>query len=597
MGSIQQFIRKRKELGHITAARFNVSMTLFGWNDIDLLEDDSIEFSLASIDLPTVRGNYEQVYFDTMPVEVFKNFTYDPDFSMTVICDNEGKIYKQFLKLIQHDKENIVGQSGAFNIKYEGNFDFKQKVDPDISLTVTALGDRDTKSGQMHFGTANMTSETGMIFKLAGVYIKNVGNLSFSNTGSEIITFSVNAAATSFDVISKEDNGAVFSNGIYAVQKMFSPLATIASMLEATTAGPGKGGAGNNDGMEQANDVPIMPEDESYENFRDQNPDIVNEESAWGPVEQETQLPTDTSNSMKETQESTEFTGGTAALYKEGTNTVDRRIKGEENPFGQSDIDETINTPPPEETPSPESVQIPKQTEAKQPEVKQVEVPTVPSVATQQPAEAKPVESTPPIAKNPVESDETEVIPPKNQAASHNPEPIDLTTGKNYNESTSEIVKVGANQQKLNDNNTTQTTLKPVNRESGSSNENLSKSTLSHREIKNGASLYDNYFNDKSTIGVKQLINDNNGNTIGTLTRTENGVHRYETKLDGKNYTAILIDGEKDGIILATKYRIYDESGKEIYGFSKIGKSVKSLAEMARTAAMEYKLPTDNGEK
>lgn len=300
MANILKFINKRKQLGQVTTARFNVSMSFgSGWGKPDLLEDDAIEFSLASIDLPTVRGNYEQVYFDTMPVEVFKNFTYDPDFSMTVICDNEGRIYKQFLNLILR-KENVVDSAANFNDGYEGNFNFKQVLDPDITLTVTALGDRDTKSGQMHFGFANSTSETGMIFKLTGVYIKNIGNLSFSNNSSEIMTFSVNAAATTFDVITKEDNGMVFSNGMYAIKKMISPFANaIASALDVTTTSLREGGTSDNDKREQTN--PIMPEDEKYENFRDRNPDIVNEESPEGPrgpMEKPNQVPTDQKTSQ-----------------------------------------------------------------------------------------------------------------------------------------------------------------------------------------------------------------------------------------------------------------------------------------------------------
>lgn len=311
MGSIQEFILKRKQLGHITTARFNVSMTFgSGWGKPDLLEDDAIEFSLASIDLPTVRGNYEQVYFDTMPVEVFKNFTYDPDFSMTVICDNEGRIYKQFLNLILR-KENVVDNAANFNDSYEGNCNFKQMVDPDITLTITALGDRDTKSGQMHFGFANYTSETGMIFKLTGVYIKNIGNLSFANNSSEIMTFSVNAAATTFDVITKEDNGMAFSNGIHAIKKIVSPFANaIESAIDVATSALSirEGGTNDNDKREQTDTV--MPEDEKYENFRDRNPDIVNEESPEGPkgpvpIDQKTsQVPSDQNNTLKATKDS-----------------------------------------------------------------------------------------------------------------------------------------------------------------------------------------------------------------------------------------------------------------------------------------------------
>lgn len=251
-------------MGHIPTARFNVSMTFGGdWSDDskELLKDSEIEFSLTSINLPTMRGNYEQVYFDTMPVEVFKNFTYDPDFSMTVICDNAGKIYREFLKLIQHDKDNVVDdKDGKFDIDYEGNYDFKQKVDPDISLTVTALPDF-----MKSFSDSETSLNKVMKIQLAGVYIKGIGNLDFANNSSEIATFSVNASATSFEIIHEDSTVKIFNPGAY---KPDSPV-----IPPKRNNQQGKNNKGENQQIpETPNSTSDTPEFDYPDNFDSEDP-------------------------------------------------------------------------------------------------------------------------------------------------------------------------------------------------------------------------------------------------------------------------------------------------------------------------------------
>lgn len=177
MGNMRDFIKTRKSLGHITTARFNASYSAPGM--------ENFEFSLMSINPPSIRANTGQLYFDGMPVEVFTTFQYDQDFSMTVLCDNAGSIYKKFIDILKSGKSDL-DTAGMPDSGYSGNFNFDKIIDTETSITITALSDAG--------------NGTGMVTILYGVRIKSVGAIDYSNSSTEVASFSVNASAIDFTV-------------------------------------------------------------------------------------------------------------------------------------------------------------------------------------------------------------------------------------------------------------------------------------------------------------------------------------------------------------------------------------------------------------
>ena len=185
MGNIHEFIKARKRLGHITVARFNASYSAPGMKDF--------EFSLASLNPPSIRANTGQLYFDAMPVEVFTTFQYDMDFSMNIICDNAGTIYSKFISLLKSGKNDLDAAAMPAS-GYSGNFNFNKIIDPETSITIQALSDK----GDGY----------GMKTILYGIRIKSVGAIDYSNNSNEIAFFSVNASAIDFMVVPRSSSGS-----------------------------------------------------------------------------------------------------------------------------------------------------------------------------------------------------------------------------------------------------------------------------------------------------------------------------------------------------------------------------------------------------
>ena len=189
---LEQFIKTRNQLGHVSLARFSATMTGGGSGN---LGEMAFECSLTSIDIPSIRVNTENIYFDGMPIEVYKNFVFDPDFSMTVICDNMGWVYMKFIDLATRSKQQartegaIVPATGSHSPNYKGNFNFANIVESDIDIIIKAMPDTKIKWWE------------SMQIALHGVNIKTVGGLSFSSSSTDIGTFSVTGSAMSFGVI------------------------------------------------------------------------------------------------------------------------------------------------------------------------------------------------------------------------------------------------------------------------------------------------------------------------------------------------------------------------------------------------------------
>lgn len=123
-------------------------------------------FFITNLNTPSMKQNTTDVYFDGKRVEIPQNYEFDHDFSMTVINDASGFIYSALTNFVMGDLGAALVNSG-------------------YTMTIKAIGDNE---------------HSGSTITLNGVRIKNVGGLSFKNSGGDIQTFEVACSAIDFSV-------------------------------------------------------------------------------------------------------------------------------------------------------------------------------------------------------------------------------------------------------------------------------------------------------------------------------------------------------------------------------------------------------------
>ena len=155
--SLQKFYKKISEYGTIVKSRYEVSFSGI----------DDLTFFISDIDVPQIRMNVTQVYYEGQMVEIPQNFEFDHDFSMTVLCDGKGILYSTVVNWLM-----TVGGDSLLNSGY--------------TMTLRALGDG--------------VNTDGLTIVFNGVRFKAVSGLSFSNQDQGIATFTVNCSAINFTV-------------------------------------------------------------------------------------------------------------------------------------------------------------------------------------------------------------------------------------------------------------------------------------------------------------------------------------------------------------------------------------------------------------
>ena len=153
--SLKKFYQKVSEYGTIVRARYEVNFSGI----------DNLTFFITDIDVPAIRMNVTQVYYEGQMVEVPQIYEFDHDFSMTVLCDGKGVLYTTMVNWLM-----TVGGDSLLNSGY--------------TMTLRALGDG--------------VNTDGMTITFNGVRFKNVSGLSFSSSDSSLMTFNVQCSAINF---------------------------------------------------------------------------------------------------------------------------------------------------------------------------------------------------------------------------------------------------------------------------------------------------------------------------------------------------------------------------------------------------------------
>lgn len=122
---------------------------------------EEITFFATSIQVPGVKLNTGQLYFDGRMVEVPILHEYEHDFNITLLNDNNGYLYTAIKEFIMSDWGQYIAPTGH-------------------TMTIKSLGD-DTHKG------ATIT--------LNGVRLKTLGPLSFSHEDTDVQTFDVGCSA------------------------------------------------------------------------------------------------------------------------------------------------------------------------------------------------------------------------------------------------------------------------------------------------------------------------------------------------------------------------------------------------------------------
>ena len=150
------FINKINAYGISTKARYEVNFS--GISDLT--------FFVTDINIPDIRQNFGNIYFEGKSVEIPVNIEYSHDISMTLLNDAEGIIYTTIINwLFNQDSGESIVNSG-------------------YTMTIRLLGD-----GLNH---------KGMTITLNGVRMKGINGISLSSSDSGILTFGLSLSVVSF---------------------------------------------------------------------------------------------------------------------------------------------------------------------------------------------------------------------------------------------------------------------------------------------------------------------------------------------------------------------------------------------------------------
>lgn len=99
---IKAFLDQVGKLGVQVKNNFEVNFSAF----------KDFSFYIQSIDLPGVRQNFTEIYYDGRKIDIPINHEYEHEFNMTVLNDAQGSIYSMITNFIVTDSSNILANSG-----------------------------------------------------------------------------------------------------------------------------------------------------------------------------------------------------------------------------------------------------------------------------------------------------------------------------------------------------------------------------------------------------------------------------------------------------------------------------------------------------
>lgn len=149
--SLKAFLEKISSAGTLLNCRYEVNCS--GIKDIT--------FFLQSISVPGVQLQTTQVFWEGQSIMVPQIYSFDHQFSMTVIADGNGYIYSALNTLMNGITGDTVMDSG-------------------IMMTIRALGDKNVK---------------GMMTTMNGVQFTQLGSISYANSSNSVMTFNVTGYA------------------------------------------------------------------------------------------------------------------------------------------------------------------------------------------------------------------------------------------------------------------------------------------------------------------------------------------------------------------------------------------------------------------
>lgn len=124
-----------------------------------------VTFFIQSIDLPGLKQNFTEVYYNGRKVDIPINHEYEHEFSMTVLNDAQGYIYSALTNFIVTDSSNVLANSG-------------------YTMTIKGLtGD---------------TKYSGSLMTCRGVRFESVSGLSFGQQDNELQTFTISGKLIDF---------------------------------------------------------------------------------------------------------------------------------------------------------------------------------------------------------------------------------------------------------------------------------------------------------------------------------------------------------------------------------------------------------------
>lgn len=124
-----------------------------------------ITFFIQSIDLPGIKQNFTEIYYDGKKIDIPINHEYEHEFSMTVLNDAQGYIYSTLTTFIVSDASNVFVKGG-------------------YTMTIKGLtGDK---------------KYDGSLITCRGIRFETISGLSFGQSDNEIQTFTITGKMIDF---------------------------------------------------------------------------------------------------------------------------------------------------------------------------------------------------------------------------------------------------------------------------------------------------------------------------------------------------------------------------------------------------------------
>lgn len=152
---VQGFLQTINKVGVQVKNNFEVNFS--GLQDVT--------FFIQNIDLPGMKQNFTELYYDGRKVDIPINCEYEHEFSMTVLNDGSGYIYAALTNFILTDSTNYAASSG-------------------FTMTIKGL------TGDSKYA--------GSLITCRGVRFESISGLSFGQADNDVQTFTINGKIIDF---------------------------------------------------------------------------------------------------------------------------------------------------------------------------------------------------------------------------------------------------------------------------------------------------------------------------------------------------------------------------------------------------------------